>query len=77
MVVFKEVDRVRFREMLSEYFNSAELGELTFGLGLDYDDLAGSGKSAKIIQLITYFERRGRYDELVHAAQKARPELDW
>lgn len=76
-VVFKEVDRVRFREMLSEHFNSAELGELTFGLGLDYDDLAGSGKSSKIIQLITYFERRGSYDELVRAAQKARPELDW
>lgn len=70
-------DRVRLRNLLSDGFSSAELGELAFDLGLNYDDLAGSGKSAKIIELITYFERRGRYEELVQAAQTARPELDW
>jgi hypothetical protein len=70
-------DRVRFRRSLSDHFSSSELGELTYDLGLDYGDLPGSGKSAKIIELITYFERRGRYDELVQAAQAARPELEW
>ena len=71
------IDRVRLRKVLSDGFNSAELGGLAFDLGLDYDALAGSGKSAKIIELITYFERRGRYGELVQAARAARPELAW
>ena len=71
------IDRVRLRKVLADGFSSAELGELAFDLGLEYDALAGSGKSAKIIELITYFERRGRYGELVQAAQAARPELSW
>jgi hypothetical protein len=71
------IDRVRLRSVMSDGFNSNELRALAFDLGLDYDDLAGGGKSAKIIELITYFERRGRYGELVQAARAARPELDW
>ena len=71
------IDRVRLRQVLSDGFNLEELRTLAFDLGVDYDDLAGGGKSAKIIELITYFERRGKYGELVQAARVARPELDW
>jgi hypothetical protein len=62
------MDRTAFRKFLSKHFSLTEIGLLAYDLGVEIDDLEGSGKPAKIISLITYFERRDRYQELVDLA---------
>ena len=70
-----EMSRTELRRFLSKSFSLDELRTLAYDLDVEIDDLGGSGKSGKIINLITYFERRGRYQELVDAAIKMQSEL--
>jgi hypothetical protein len=53
------MDRVQRREMLIKYFNDSELRALCFELNVEYEDLGGSSRSAKALELITYCERHG------------------
>lgn len=55
-------------------FNNSELKDLIFTLGIDYDNLSGSNKKAKVRELILYVERRGRIDDLTQAYLLLRPE---
>jgi hypothetical protein len=69
------MDRIALRKFLSKKYSSAELKTLAYDLGVEYDDLEGDGKTAKIIALITYFERRDRYQELVDSAVATQSDL--
>ena len=63
----------RLRDFLSDHFNVDELRDLAFDLGVDYEDLAGTGKRAKVRELALYFYRQNRLEELVQAAKERRP----
>lgn len=62
---------------IQERFSEEELHTLCFAFGIDYEDLIGSGKSAKIIQLLHYLERRGRIAEFVEVGKQERPDIAW
>jgi hypothetical protein len=69
------MDRTELRKFLSKRFSLEELKLLAYELDVEIDELEGSGKTSKIIALVTYFERRGRYQELVDTAVAMQSEL--
>lgn len=60
-------------EILSRGFNASELATLAFELGIDFDDLPGTGKQAKIISLVSYLEREQKLDRLAAYIAQNRP----
>jgi hypothetical protein len=67
----------RLRENLTNYFSEGELQTICFDLGEDYDNLPGDGKSAKAREMVAYFNRRGRLEELIALCEKQRPNARW
>jgi hypothetical protein len=63
------------RQILSEKFSEGDLIGLCVDLQIDYELLPGRHKGEKGQELILYCQRRGRYEELIAAAQRLRPNL--
>jgi hypothetical protein len=59
-------------QRLVRQFNVEEIRDLTFALGIDYEDLRGSGKSGIARELVLYMQRRNRLDDLNSAIQERR-----
>jgi hypothetical protein len=70
-------DKVQFRRLLGLHFSLEELRTLLFDIGIDFDEVAGETKTARIRELILYAERYHKMDKLIGAARQARPEVDW
>lgn len=70
-------DRVRLLSLLTKHFNLDELNTLCFAVGVNFDELSGSGLSSKARELIGYCERHTCLPALLVAGQTLRPELDW
>jgi len=68
-------DLVRLRNQLNDYFSWEELDDLCFRLGISIDDLPGSTRSSKAQELVTYFHRRGRLDQLLSHVRTLRPHV--
>ena len=68
---------IELREILASRFSDGELRDLCFDLGVDYESLAGEGKSAKAREFIAYLQRRGRLAELVSAGKQMRADIHW
>ena len=64
-------------QVLTERLSLEEVRTLCFDLGVDYDNLGGEGKSAKIRELILYLERRDRLPDLARAGERLRPDVPW
>jgi V8-like Glu-specific endopeptidase len=64
-------------QLLLAHFNEEELKTLCLSLGVEYDDLPGSGRSNKARELVTYLNRRGRLAELRPAVIAVRPNAVW
>lgn len=73
------INKARLRQLIDEFFSSSDLRILLFDLdkGVDYDDLGGTNKSEKIIEIITFFENRALLEELVDKFAELRPHLNW
>jgi hypothetical protein len=69
--------RTHLRQLLVERFNDGELRTFCFDLGVDYDDLSGSGKADKARELVNHLERRDALFELVRVGQHTRPDVPW
>lgn len=69
--------RIQLRENITASFDDEELRTLCFDLGLQYDNLRGEGKAAKVRELITRLERTKHMDELLALVQSRRPEIPW
>lgn len=69
--------RVKLKQNLSAAFSDAELREICFDLGIDYDEIQRENKREFVVELIMHFERRGRLSELVNACRQLRPNLSW
>lgn len=73
-----EVDARRtLRQLLIKRFNKPELKDLSFDLGVDYEDLSGSSKKDKARELLAYLDRRGRLPELVKVGREERTDISW
>jgi hypothetical protein len=69
------VDRVKLRNVLTEYFNDDELRDLCFELNIDYESLPGATKAGKARELVAYAERHGKYQDLVDQIRKLRTSI--
>lgn len=68
----QEPDVRQLHRQIVDQFNLEELQGLCFSLEVEFEDLAGSGKSAKARELVRYMQRRGQLDRLVEAIQELR-----
>ena len=66
-------DRVMLRTALIDHFKIEELKILCADLGIDFENLGGSGKAGTALELVQYMERRGRIGELAAKIRKERP----
>lgn len=73
------MDLTKLYEMIVQYFNEEELKTLCFYLSpsVDYESLAGLGKSGKVRELVMYCERHRRITELISICSELRPKVDW
>ncbi len=67
----------QLRQTIGRHFNLDELQQLVFDLNLDWDELAGSTKSSKIVALVGVVIRHGRLPDLLAALQTQRPAVHW
>ncbi|MCP4421315.1 MAG: hypothetical protein GY805_32290 [Chloroflexi bacterium] len=61
--------------LLNKYFDDADLRELAATLGVDYQNLIGESKRARLLSLIQHAERHNMSDELVALVIEERPFL--
>lgn len=73
----EEADIATVSRYLDEYFNEDELGDLTFGLNVKYENLPGDTKSWKARELVDYMRRHGRLYELIETCREKRPHVPW
>ena len=66
-----------FRQLIIQHFSEAELRTLCFDLGHDYELLPGREKSEKARELIAYYRRINRLNDLLQVCQKTRPQVEW
>lgn len=65
-------------ELIRTLFDEEELKDLVFDLEFDFEDLPASiGKSGKVLELVRIFEKNGRLNDLIEAAQEYRPHAEW
>lgn len=70
-------ERSELRQALFDCFSEEELRALCFDLEVEYTQLPGQGKAAKIRDLINYMERHGQLARLVAEIQRQRPHIVW
>jgi hypothetical protein len=68
---------VRLYDVLDNYFDDNDIRKLCFDLRVDYQDLAGTSKAARVIELIKYFARSGKIGELIDHCSQIRPNVSW
>lgn len=71
------VDRVKLRQILTNYFNEDELRDICFDLNIDYESLPGASKTSKARELVAFVERHGKSQEFVQYLQQVRPNIPW
>lgn len=69
--------RVQMGIGLSTYFSKEELRNLTFDLGINFENLRGETLSDIARELVAYCERHQQIDALLAASRKARPKVTW
>ncbi|MCA9965127.1 MAG: AAA-like domain-containing protein [Anaerolineales bacterium] len=67
----------KLHQNLVNAFSQDELRTLCFQLGVEYDDLAGEGRIAKVRELIMNLQRRKQLDELITLCVGERPKILW
>lgn len=60
---------------IKDAFNLSELHVLAFSIGIDMEEIGGSTKSERIIELINYCQRRNVLDKLIAQINKERGDL--
>jgi hypothetical protein len=62
----------RLRRFMIEFFSLEELRTLCFDLGIDFDELSGEGRSAKVRELLLWSGRHRRLAHLLDASSRLR-----
>ena len=70
-------DRVKLLKDMAATFNISDVEVICFDLGIDYDDLKGEEKSAKMRSLILLCESHGTTGQLLELCKAKRPRLNW
>lgn len=67
----------KLRSQIDNHFSMADIRELCFQMGIDFDHLAGDEKRTKIISLLQYVEQRDLFPELIAQLKENRPKENW
>ena len=65
------------RDLVNRSFDTNEMHEIAFDFGLDYDDIPGRGKGAKIVEMVQILARQQRVPEFIERCQALRPRENW
>lgn len=66
---------IKLRRFITNHFSLDELRTLCFDLGIDYEELEGKSRSAKVRELLLWAGRNRKFEELLHALHHDRKEL--
>lgn len=69
--------RGQLLSLIIEHFNTDDLENICFDLGVPYDSIPGIGKRAKAQSIIEYFENRIEMYKLLDVLQLERPHVEW
>lgn len=64
-------------DLIRQYFSKAEVEDLCFRLGIDYDDLPGEGKANKVMHLVRHCRQHSRLVGLTALCAQLRPHVMW
>ncbi len=64
-------------KQIDQRFNLEEIRSLCFDLGVDFDNVAGEGKSARIRELILQLARRDELQRLIDQLRRERSNVNW
>lgn len=68
----------KMSKLLTNVFSLAELRNLCFDIGVEYDWLPGDSKAAKAEELVLYFTRSPRsLDEFIQSCSQLHPDIPW
>lgn len=67
----------KFRELITIHFDIEELRTLCFDLDIDFDNLRGEGKEAKVRELVAMVRRTNRISDCVILLSELRPHVSW
>lgn len=74
----KDVQKqIALKKLITKAFNLEDLKEICFAMGLEFEDLEGATKSAKIRELILRCQREQLMYSLITTCFTLRPEIDW
>lgn len=62
---------------LAKYFDGEEIRTMCFVLGVEYDNLAGETKNAKVRELLKYLQRHGGMERLIAYCSRERSNVAW
>ena len=65
------------RDTFTTFFNEEGLSDFALALGVDYENLSGSGKSAKARELALHLWRHSLLTRLAEMGPKRRADIDW
>jgi hypothetical protein len=68
---------IELRNTFVTYFGEEELRDLALTLGVDYENISGSNKSAKARELATYLWRRGLLTKLAEVGPAINENVPW
>lgn len=69
--------QVKLRDALSKNFKSDELEILCNDVGIEFDNIEGTNRTSKALNLVGYVDRRGELNKLLFATAKSRPMIKW
>ena len=64
-------------QQISQHFNLDELRGLCHDLGIEYENLRGETRDAKVLALVLYCQRYGSLSQLQNLLQARRPFITW
>ena len=68
---------IELRNKITEQFSLEEMRDICVRLGFDLDDLSGSSRPAKALELVQFCRRRSKLDTLVAACAEFRADVQW
>lgn len=68
-------DKKQLLDLATQAYNMDEIRDLCFRLDIDFDDIPGETKKAKLREIITYLKRNGRLADLETDLRQERPHL--
>lgn len=68
---------IELRNTFATAFSEEELRDLTLAMGIDYENISGTTKSAKARELASYLWRRSMLPRLAEVGPKLFPDVPW